>query len=92
MHIENKTKIEKENLFYNPEMEINRDIISTAVGVLKVKIMCDGHSASGIKGIRCAMENDLEKVYLVDYSEKCFNVMNKNVEINEINNNCEPVK
>jgi tRNA (guanine26-N2/guanine27-N2)-dimethyltransferase len=92
MHIENKTKIEKNDLFYNPEMEINRDIISTAVGVLKVKKMCDGHSASGIKGIRCAMENDIEKVYLVDYSEKCFNTINKNIEINKIEKKCEGVK
>ncbi len=90
---ENQTTIEKNDLFYNPEMEINRDIISSTVGVLKVKNMCDGHSASGIKGIRCAMENPLiEKVFLVDYSEKCFNTILKNIEINEIENKCEPVK
>ena len=93
MHIENNTKIEKEDLFYNPEMEINRDIISTTIGVLKIKNMCDGHSASGIKGIRCAMENPLiEKVFLVDYSEKCFKVIEKNIEINGIGNKCEAVK
>lgn len=92
MHIENKTKIEKNDLFYNPEMEINRDIISTVVGILNVKNMCDGHSASGIKGIKCAMENDLEKVYLVDYSEKCFETIKKNVEINEIEDKCEVIK
>ena len=82
MRIENKTQIEKNNLFYNPEMEINRDIISSTIGVLKAKVVCDGHSASGVKGIRSAMENNsVEKVYLVDYSEKCCNVIIKNIEL-----------
>lgn len=93
MHIENITKIEKSNLFYNPQMEINRDIISASVGVLGVKVMCDGHSASGVKGIRCAHENEeLEEVYLVDYSEKCFNAIKRNVELNGLEGKCFPVR
>lgn len=92
MHIENKTQIEKDDLFYNPEMEINRDIISSTIGVLKAKIICDGHSASGVKGIRSAMENNVEKVYLVDYSEKCCNVIKKNIELNKIEEKCEVVQ
>ena len=45
-------------VFYNPEMELCRDIFSLAVGALKEKMsIVDCMCASGVRGLRYKKEN-----------------------------------
>jgi tRNA (guanine26-N2/guanine27-N2)-dimethyltransferase len=87
---EGKVKISvDESVFYNPFMEINRDISSLAVGALvSIKELgrlnaCDGMAASGIRGLRYLIENDnVDSVTFVDGDEQACNLINKNIEQN----------
>ncbi|MEM0438268.1 MAG: hypothetical protein QXU54_03125 [Candidatus Micrarchaeia archaeon] len=70
-------------VFYNPRMEINRDIVSAAVGAAGAKTYCDGHSASGIKAIRVCLENpQIERVDAVDLSKRACSIIQSNVALN----------
>ncbi len=85
---ENTTEIyTKENIFYNSHMELCRDISSLCVGAIKDKLkICDGFSATGIRGIRYIKENEnVESISLVDANRHAFSLMNKNIKHNKIN-------
>lgn len=73
----------EEGVFYNPKMEISRDIVSATIGVVGAKTFCDGHSATGIKAIRARLENEnLECVDAVDLSKKACALIQKNILLN----------
>ena len=72
-----------DGVFYNPKMELNRDLLSAAVGVLGVKEFCDGHSATGIKALRAILENDcVESVDAVDLSKRACAIIESNIGLN----------
>jgi len=66
--------------FYNPRMQLCRSIASLAVGAIGEKLsICDGFSASGIRGIRYAKENlNVESVDFVDINEDVLKLCRKN--------------
>lgn len=78
--------------FYNPTMELNRDISILVCQQLlnnskKKIIFLDGLAASGIRGIRLANElvGDFE-IVINDWDEKSYNLIKKNIgEYNFIN-------
>jgi len=87
MITEGNVKIAKDDgVFYNPQMEINRDLLSIAIGVLGVKTFCDGHSATGIKAIRASAENTVESVDAVELSANACDTIRKNVALNGMTN------
>jgi tRNA (guanine26-N2/guanine27-N2)-dimethyltransferase len=69
-------------VFYNPVMSLNRDISVLTVKVLKPKTVLDALSATGIRGIRYALETPAEEVWLNDISEEAYQLMKKNVSLN----------
>ncbi|ASA77472.1 tRNA (guanine(10)-N(2))-dimethyltransferase [Thermococcus sp. 5-4] len=69
-------------VFYNPVMALNRDISVLAVGVLKPRTVLDALSATGIRGIRYALETPVEEVWLNDINEEAFNLILRNVRLN----------
>lgn len=78
-----------ESIFYNPHMELNRDISSLFVGALKIYpelnplAVCDGMSASGIRGLRYLIENDnVDSVCFVDGDESASKLIQENIELN----------
>ncbi|MGC8924220.1 MAG: methyltransferase [Candidatus Micrarchaeia archaeon] len=74
-------------VFYNPEMEISRDILSAAIGCIAITNFCDGHSATGIKAIRVKKENPhVDVVYAVDISRKACNNIRRNIHLNKMKN------
>ncbi|MFA5382333.1 MAG: methyltransferase [Candidatus Micrarchaeia archaeon] len=84
---ENTTEIyTKENIFYNPHMELCRDISSLCVGAIKDKLrICDGFSATGIRGIRYLKENEnIESLSLVDANKYALPLMKKNIKHNKL--------
>ena len=79
-----------EGAFYNPNMEFSRDISSLAVAALdgmlpegkKLRI-CDGMSATGIRGIRYALENkNVESVTFIDMDKAACELTEENAKSN----------
>ncbi len=69
-------------VFYNPVMALNRDISVLAVKVLEVDSALDALSATGIRGIRYALETSVNEVWLNDINEEAFKLMLENVRLN----------
>lgn len=76
--------------FYNPVMEVNRDVSILVVQKLVEKggsRILDGLSGTGIRGIRFALEVEGElSVLLNDWNENSFELMLENVKKNGVNN------
>ena len=69
-------------VFYNPVMALNRDLSVLALRVLKPKRVLDALSATGIRGIRYALETPAEEVWLNDISGEAFELILKNLKLN----------
>jgi len=80
----------KAPVFYNPVMELNRDIAVLASQAyqrtLNRKItVCEPLAGCGIRGIRFATEVEgVEKVVINDINQKAFQLANYNVHMNEL--------
>lgn len=78
-------------IFYNPKMHFNRSFSSLALGaaqkMLKKKfLVLDAFTASGIRGIRYALENSLERIVLLDANPESVKLVRKNVKLNKLKN------
>lgn len=73
-------------IFYNPEMQFCRSFCSLAVGAIEDKMrVCDGFSASGIRGIRYAKENkNIVKTIFMDIDRKAISCVKKNAKRNKV--------
>ncbi len=69
-------------VFYNPVMSLNRDISVLVARVLEPKRVLDALSATGIRGIRYALESPAEEVWLNDISDEAYSLMKRNVALN----------
>lgn len=82
-------------VFYNPNMELNRDITIAALSIYKKDLIekkklkkkdityVDAFAASGIRGIRAAKELGFF-VNINDLKKELIGIMNKNVRINNV--------
>ncbi|MCX6773212.1 MAG: tRNA (guanine(10)-N(2))-dimethyltransferase [Candidatus Micrarchaeota archaeon] len=77
-------------VFYNPEMELCRDIGSLAVGALGGKLsLVDAMAASGVRGLRYKKENrNVASLTLVDLSPKAVATEKKNARANKVKCEC----
>ena len=79
------------DVFYNPEMELCRDITTLAVGVLSrnssgLRVL-DGMCATGVRGIRYALEcPNVCEVAFVDINERAIELARLNAEKNGVKN------
>ncbi len=73
-------------VFYNPEMELCRDISSLALGAIGGKLsVLDAFCASGIRGLRYKKENPgVGKLALSDLSNRAVAAARKNAEENKV--------
>lgn len=82
---ENHQKPESSEVFYNPEMEMNRSLSVASAkayfGKEKTKVL-DPFSATGVRGVRYAKELK-GKVLASDVSQKAVNLTKKNAELND---------
>ncbi|WP_456422535.1 tRNA (guanine(10)-N(2))-dimethyltransferase [Thermococcus sp.] len=69
-------------VFYNPVMALNRDISVLVARVIGPKRVLDALSATGVRGIRYALESPAEEVWLNDISEEAYSLMKRNVALN----------
>ncbi len=77
----------KTPVFYNPTMEFNRDVSVAVLRAAKRKNIrvLDGLAASGIRGIRFALEVGEIDLTMNDWNQNAQNLMKKNCEINGLN-------
>lgn len=80
------TVILREGVFYNPEMELCRDLSSLCVGSIGGKIsVVDAMCASGVRGIRYRKENaDVKSLSLVDMSSRATELARRNAALNRV--------
>jgi len=85
---------EKNIPFYNPSMELNRDlsilILEDLINENKKTIrVLDGLAASGIRGIRFANEIDKDfSIYINDWAKESYDLIRKNIKKNNLKNIC----
>jgi tRNA (guanine26-N2/guanine27-N2)-dimethyltransferase len=82
----------KAPVFYNPVMELNRDISVTALTVFKSMVdhdisICDTFAGTGIRGIRYAKEIEgVQNALVNDLNPLAVEFAEKNIELNQLNN------
>lgn len=69
-------------VFYNPVMALNRDISVLLARITSPKRVLDALSATGIRGIRYALESPAEELWLNDINERAFELIRKNIALN----------
>jgi tRNA (guanine26-N2/guanine27-N2)-dimethyltransferase len=80
----------KAPVFYNPVMELNRDIAVLAFQTYQRMVnrdisICEPLASSGIRGIRCAAEiHGGKKVVISDISERAVKLAKQNVHLNRL--------
>lgn len=80
----------KAPVFYNPIMELNRDIAVLALQAYQKTVnhkivVCEPLAGCGIRGIRFAAEVEgVKKVFVNDINEKAFQLARANVQINNL--------
>lgn len=80
--VPNAERIYDAPVFYNPLMSLNRDISVLALKSLGSKRVLDALSATGIRGIRYALETPVEEVWMNDINRDAFELILANVELN----------
>jgi len=77
-------KLSKRNVvFYNPEMELSRDISIAIIRALNIKDFCDLLAGSGARGVRVKNEVGCN-VILNDLNPSAIRLIKKNLELNSI--------
>ena len=82
----------KAPVFYNPVMELNRDLSILAIktyqeGLGREISICDSFGGSGIRGVRYAKEiNTVENVVITDINPLAVQFARENIELNHLNN------
>jgi tRNA (guanine26-N2/guanine27-N2)-dimethyltransferase len=80
----------KAPVFYNPVMELNRDLAVLALQAYQKLVnrglrICDPLTASGLRGIRFAAEvENVEKVVMGDINERAFKLAMHNIALNKL--------
>jgi tRNA (guanine26-N2/guanine27-N2)-dimethyltransferase len=80
-------------VFYNPFMELSRDLSVAVCRLLKPGSYCDALAGSGARGIRIAKEAGVKDVHLNDLNALACGLMAENASINNVgvsitNDNC----
>ena len=81
---EGLAKISIEGVFYNPKMKFCRDLDMILFKSLNSHEYLDALAASGVRGIRAALEADYQPIFN-DWNKKAVEVIRKNLELNCIN-------
>lgn len=93
IQVPNFEKISSEApVFYNPVMELNRDISVVVINQYRKELdhdisICDAFGGTGIRGIRYSKEiNGVDSVAICDVNPLAIEQSQKNIELNEVEN------
>jgi tRNA (guanine26-N2/guanine27-N2)-dimethyltransferase len=85
-------------VFYNPEMELSRDISVSALQVFQKQFkkklnICDALAATGVRGLRYAKEvSNLKEIILNDKNPIAVKIIRKNIKENRLSKKCKAKK
>jgi tRNA (guanine26-N2/guanine27-N2)-dimethyltransferase len=85
----------KAPVFYNPVMELNRDLAVLALQTYQKLVnrdlrICEPLTASGLRGIRFATEVEgIEKIVMGDINERAFKLAQHNIALNKLTDKVE---
>lgn len=98
-YLTNKVYIYNEQYYVEPGVLIPRPdtetLIEESIKVIKENnytTLLDMCTGTGVVGISTVKNSNIKKVHLVDISDKCIEVANKNIEINKVKDKCELIK
>ncbi len=78
-------KLSKKNpVFFNPGMELSRDISVAAARISGVNRFCDLLAGSGARGVRISNEVNCD-VVVNDINKRAYDLINRNIELNNLN-------
>ncbi len=80
----NRKLTKKDVVFYNPHMELNRDLSVSIARVLEPRRFCDLLSGTGARGLRIREEGGVRHVLLNDANPNAFELIKKNAKINNL--------
>jgi len=87
IRIKKAKKISKEmEVFYNPIMNLNRDIAILLLQQLPPMHLCDPLAASGVRSIRFAKELKYKSIAINDINKKAVKSIKNNLKFNKLNN------
>lgn len=72
----------RNSVFYNPVMDVNRDISVAVAKILKPESFCDALAGSGARGLRVAAEAGVPEVVLNDLNNVACDLMRENARLN----------
>lgn len=81
---EGAVKLDGAGVFYNPAMRFNRLISTLAVRALAPRKLLDGFSASGVRGLRYALEGGAREVTFLDFDVESVKRIKANLKLNEV--------
>jgi tRNA (guanine26-N2/guanine27-N2)-dimethyltransferase len=87
----------KAPVFYNPVMELNRDLAVLALQAHQKRVnrglrICEPLTASGLRGIRFAAEVEgIEKIVMGDINERAFKLAQHNIALNKLTDKVEVI-
>ncbi len=84
MILEGAVKFDGSGVFYNPAMRFNRSISTLAVRAISPKKLLDGFSASGVRGLRYALEGNAKEVTFLDSDPKAVKKIKSNLKRNSL--------
>lgn len=77
-------RIYDQDVFYNPKMAFDRNLSVVLASIVEPSSLCDGLSATGVRGIRYKKESEAPEVWLNDINPKAVELIEKNCERNEV--------
>jgi len=98
-YLTNKVYIYNEVYYVEPGVLIPRQdtetLIEESIKVIqknKYKTLLDMCTGTGVVGISITNNSKIEKSTLADISDKCIEVANKNISLNNVDNKCDVIK
>lgn len=98
-YLTNKVYIYNEEYYVEPDVLIPRSdtetLIEESIKIIKENkytTLLDMCTGTGVVGISISKNSKIEKTILVDISDKCIEVANKNIAINDVQDKCELIK
>ncbi|MBI4447556.1 hypothetical protein HY643_01115 [Candidatus Woesearchaeota archaeon] len=72
-------------VFYNPDMNLNRDVCVAIINLVKPKSVCCALAGTGIRALRILKETNTKKVIINDMKKEAYELIKKNLGLNNLN-------
>ena len=71
-------------VFFNPEMQLSRDISVIIANTVKAEKFCDVLAGTGARGIRIANESKIKEIVINDKNPRAYELISMNRKLNDV--------